>query len=184
MNKSVCLSALLMLSPLSGVYPSAALAAHGKTYNNNVSDSVITGKIKAHYLADSVLNPLDIAVSTHNGEVSLRGRVPADAEYEKAIETAQSVDGVKDVDADDLVVNDSNRPLSDTAITAKINGILLQKKLFMEDHVSITGFSVETKNGVVYLKGELPNEKTKQHLLKIVNSVSGVKDVQDMLEVS
>ncbi len=150
----------------------------------NVSDTAITTQVKAKIAADKILNPLDVSVATHNGNVALKGTVNSDTEYEQAVSLAQSVDGVKDVDVDDLKVKDSESPLTDLAITAKVNGKLIQDNLFSSKELAYMGFDVETKNQVVYLKGKVKSEAIKNNIEQIAKSISGVKSVDSALNVS
>ncbi len=69
-----------------------------------VSDSAITTKVKASLLADSVLGATAIDVDTTAGVVSLTGFVTSEQERQRAAQLAQSVEGVKRVDARNLVV--------------------------------------------------------------------------------
>lgn len=59
-----------------------------------IADSVVTGKIKAALIADSDLRSMDIAVETQNGEVVLSGQVMNQAQIDRAVNIAQSMEGV------------------------------------------------------------------------------------------
>lgn len=67
-----------------------------------VSDTWITSKVKASFLADDSISGLDIKVETTQGVVSLSGVVPSDAERDLAVEKARTIEGVRDVAADGL----------------------------------------------------------------------------------
>jgi hyperosmotically inducible protein len=67
-------------------------------------DSTITTKVKTSLLADSVVSASNIDVDTTNGAVSLNGIVKSEQERQRAIQLAQSTQGVKMVDARNLVV--------------------------------------------------------------------------------
>jgi osmotically-inducible protein OsmY len=69
-----------------------------------VSDTSITTKVKTSLLADAVLGGLAIDVDTTDGVVNLNGIVRSEQERQRAIQVAQSVSGVKRVDARSLVV--------------------------------------------------------------------------------
>jgi hyperosmotically inducible protein len=64
---------------------------------NLISDSSITSKIKAKYLADADIKALDVHVETTNGMVTLTGNVPNDYVKNHAISLAKDVEGVKEV---------------------------------------------------------------------------------------
>jgi hyperosmotically inducible periplasmic protein len=67
-------------------------------------DSAITAKVKSSLLADSVVSASTIDVDTTNGAVSLNGIVKTEQERQRAIQLAQSTQGVRTVDARNLVV--------------------------------------------------------------------------------
>mgnify|MGYP002717280169 CR=1 FL=1 len=67
-----------------------------------VSDTWITSKVKASFLADDSISGLDIKVETNEGVVSLSGVVPTDAERDLAVEKAKAIKGVTSVSADGL----------------------------------------------------------------------------------
>lgn len=69
-----------------------------------VSDSWITTKIKADFLADDDIKGLDINVSTTNGVVTLAGLLDSQALVDKAVAVAQGTKGVKSVDGTTLKV--------------------------------------------------------------------------------
>lgn len=69
-----------------------------------VSDTWITTKIKADYLADDDIKGLDINVSTTNGVVTLAGLLDTQALVDKAVAVAKGTRGVKSVDSSTLKV--------------------------------------------------------------------------------
>ena len=69
-----------------------------------VSDTWITTKIKADYLADDDIKGLDINVSTTNGVVTLAGLLDTQALVDKAVAVAKGTRGVKGVDSSALKV--------------------------------------------------------------------------------
>lgn len=68
----------------------------------DISDSWITTKVKYTFLYSSNVAGSDITVITNNGAVTLSGKVSSGAERALAIELAQNVRGVKNVNAKDL----------------------------------------------------------------------------------
>lgn len=67
-----------------------------------VSDSWITAKVKSTLLYSNNVSGLNIVVNTHNGIVTLNGKVNNGSERSLAIELARNVRGVKDVYAKEL----------------------------------------------------------------------------------
>lgn len=79
-----------------------------ETTERVVSDSWITTKVKSELLADHTTKGLNIGVKTMSGTVSLTGEVKSQAEYDKAIQVAKDIKGVKDVDASGLKVKEGD----------------------------------------------------------------------------
>jgi osmotically-inducible protein OsmY len=81
-----------------------AAAAAGAAANNAadkagdaLSDSALTGKVKAALLADAEVKGTDINVETNKGDVMLSGFVESQAQIDKAATLAKNIDGVKQV---------------------------------------------------------------------------------------
>lgn len=66
------------------------------------SDAWITTKVKSALLANDATPGMEIEVDTKNGVVMLTGTVATEAQREAAIAEAQSIEGVKEVMADNL----------------------------------------------------------------------------------
>ncbi|KTD19928.1 BON domain-containing protein [Legionella londiniensis] len=178
---------------LSGGMVSFAMADMHNNQNNNANlqngqpaaaqtapnDAALTNDIKAAMsdYADKV------NVSVRQGVVYLAGELPSDTDYEKVIIMAESVKGVRDVNVDALTVKESQAPLYDTYITAKVKGLLIQKDIMGTDIPSWT-LSVETKNGIVYLSGTVANQDEKQKVLDLAKSVQGVTSVEDKMQIA
>jgi osmotically-inducible protein OsmY len=69
-----------------------------------VDDASITTKVKSSFVADPTVSALSIGVETTRGVVHLSGIVDNEQERQRAIQMAQSVAGVKQVDARNLFV--------------------------------------------------------------------------------
>jgi hyperosmotically inducible periplasmic protein len=69
-----------------------------------IDDAAITSKVKTNFLADPIVSAFAISVDTSRAVVSLTGIVNSDAERQRAIQIAQEVGGVKQVDAKNLFV--------------------------------------------------------------------------------
>ncbi|MBD9483416.1 BON domain-containing protein [Pseudomonas sp. PDM14] len=73
-----------------------------------ISDAWITSKVKSSLFYNRRLDGLDISVATDGGTVSLTGTVPSSTEKLLAVETAQNIRGVREVQADALRVVDNS----------------------------------------------------------------------------
>jgi hyperosmotically inducible protein len=123
-----------------------------------------------------------VMVTVTAGVVYLTGQLPSDTDYEKVITLTESVKGVSDVNVDKLTVKDSSSPLHDTYITAKAKGALIQADLMGADIPSWT-VTVETKDGQVFLSGNMATEQEKQKVIETVKKVKGVIKVNDKITV-
>ena len=154
------------------------------TNQQPISDTVITAKIMTMYTKDPLLSPFKINVATNNGVVNVWGLVETDTQLERAVVIAEATRGVSTVNATALRVKNSKRPLSDTLITAQIKGLLLKNKLVKGSGARFLPIHVETKDGVVYLSGQLASTAQIKNALQLANSVDGVKSVKNGLTIS
>jgi hyperosmotically inducible periplasmic protein len=69
-----------------------------------VDDTAITAKVKSSFIADPVVSASAIDVDTLAGAVSLNGFVTSEQERQRAIQLARSTQGVRQVDARNLMV--------------------------------------------------------------------------------
>jgi hyperosmotically inducible protein len=68
------------------------------------SDTALTTKVKSSLLADSMVGALALDVDTTEAVVSLNSIVTSEQERQRAIQAAQSIEGVKRVDASSLMI--------------------------------------------------------------------------------
>lgn len=148
-----------------------------------VSDSDITDTVKDRLEANATTEDSDVDVSTKDGVVTLSGKLETQAEASTAIEIADSVPGVKDVESDNLLTKDSTHPVKDAYTTAKVKGSFLREKLFGDKPVSAFTIHVETKNGVVHLTGTAESKEQIATAIKIAKGIKGVSDVKSTVEV-
>jgi len=176
-----------LISLLGFCLATASVSAVAGTTNMSLggvlSDSAITAKVKAALMANTTTSAQNIQVVTNNGEVTLSGVVGSETEASTAVEIAESTDGVQNVITDNLKVKDSNQPLTDAYITAKVKGKIMKEKLVSSKNLPLTGIKVETQNGQVFLSGEIENSAQEAQVVNIANSVKGVKKVTSNLTV-
>ncbi|MDO9318589.1 MAG: BON domain-containing protein [Gammaproteobacteria bacterium] len=80
------------------------LANLGQETGAQISDSWITAKVKSTFIYSRNVNSGGISVTTTDGVVALSGKLSSGAERALAIELAQNVRGVKEVDASKLEI--------------------------------------------------------------------------------
>jgi len=71
-----------------------------------INDAAITGKVKAAVMAEPGIRSLKIDVDTRDGVVTLNGKIDSQEHKDRAMQVAQSVEGVKSV-VDNLMVGTS-----------------------------------------------------------------------------
>jgi hyperosmotically inducible protein len=81
-----------------------AKASLVKAEVNNMADGWITTKVKSTFMYSTNVDGSDIGVKTHEGVVTLSGKVDSGAERALAIELARNVRGVKSVDSKELTM--------------------------------------------------------------------------------
>jgi hyperosmotically inducible protein len=154
------------------------------TVGNAANDTVITGKVKSSLAINEVTHAQGISVETNDGVVTLSGTTESATEAAQAVEIAESTVGVKGVDTTQLFVKDSNQPMTDTYITAKIKGTFLKNNLTPgELNVPLVNVKVETQRGIVYLRGTVKNARQRAKLIRLAKSVDGVSEVKTTIEI-
>lgn len=77
-----------------------------------------------------------------------------------------------------VFAGDSEQPVSDTVITTKVKA-----ELAKDSQTSATAIHVETKNGVVYLTGNVASDVEREKASKNAQMVKGVSTVKNELKV-
>lgn len=150
-----------------------------------VSDSIISSKIKALYQQSPLLSTTQITVETNNQHVILTGTVNTNSQYEQAVSLAHSVPYVADVNAANLKVleRNDNATSTDAYITAKVRSLFMQAQLFGDKPVEYWPVKIETKDGVVYLSGVVETQEQLVHIVRITQSIAGIKSVNSTIRV-
>jgi osmotically-inducible protein OsmY len=169
-------------------------------------DAWVTTKIQAKYFTDDEVKGRNIDVDTSDGHVTLTGTVTSEAERRQAVALARNTDGVLEV-TDRLSVEatadtragrtakgddpsgmqsaerqaerataEFERP--DAWVTTKV-----QAKYFLDADVKGHEINVDTRNGVVTLKGTVENGQQKTEAEEIARETKGVKRVVNQLTV-
>jgi hyperosmotically inducible protein len=176
------------------VGPAVEAAARGVP--ERMDSAWIATKIQAKYFADPGVTSRDINVSAANGIVTLSGRVVSDQEKQQAVMIARNTDGVTQVE-DRLTVQAAGgtvattgsapaeigrsavSPMDEARITSTI-----QSKYFLDDMVKGRRINVDTRQGVVTLRGEVGSEAERGQALLLARTTEGVQRVEDNLSVA
>jgi osmotically-inducible protein OsmY len=175
-------------------------------------DAWLTAKVQAKYFIDEEVKARDIDVETRNGVVTLKGTVGSEAEHRQAIAIARNTDGVRDVTDNlrvdtSIAVADSTRQdrgagSPDQPSAGKEPGVQpsagakakmdrpdawitmkIQSKYFLDADVKGHEIDVDTKNGMVTLKGHVENAQQKAEAEQIARETEGVTRVNNQLTV-
>ena len=149
----------------------------------SVADSAITAIVKSKLAVDNETSSANINVDTKGGVVTLTGVVTTQGNKEQAERIARNTEGVTRVINNITVETDSEQDgavagmaASDLAILSKI-----KTRYVAED---VIGAKVEVSDGVVTLTGAVENAQIRVRAENIARATSGVKSVNNMIEVS
>jgi osmotically-inducible protein OsmY len=157
-------------------------------------DPWITAKIQAKYFMDGEVKGRDIDVDTANGVVTLKGSVEDETEKRQAEALARNTDGVRDVQNQlttapgaapvgplpeaGATAREAGEKIEDAFITTKI-----QSQYFLDADVKGHEINVDTRNGIVTLKGSVASEAQKKEAEQIATATEGVSKVVNQLTV-
>lgn len=146
---------------------------------NETDDIAITQDVQAKLVTNPTLHNKIITATTRDGVVILSGSLDTEAQASTAVEIAQSVPGVKDVNVQALKIrnDDGSQASKDAMTTAKVKGI------FLKNNVSVFNIHVETIDGVVYLTGHPDNFTELSKAATLARSIKEVKKVDNKIKV-
>lgn len=161
------------------------ISAFTKNLATYVTDTGITTYLNTKISQDQALAANHIVIQTQNGIVVMAGNVVSEKDASAIIQLATSILGVKDVDTSHLNTA-SGAPLSsDLVLTAKVRGRLARDKFYGGNGLpNVTNIGVESKNGVVYLFGNVETNNQAQALINSVKGVPGVISVQSNVQIA
>jgi osmotically-inducible protein OsmY len=170
------------------------------TRSETDSPAWITTKIQAQYFADPEIKPWNIDVTTTSGgHVTIRGEVDSAEDRATAVRIARQTDGVTEVEdllrvteqpaatsgrdaprrareRDSALDDRLERP--DLWITTKV-----QAKYFVDDEVRARNIDVDTRGGVVTLRGTVDSYAIRRQAVALARNTEGVREVRDELQV-
>lgn len=178
-------------APASGATGATGAA---ETSENRPPDGWITAKVQAKYFMDSEVKGRDIDVDTASGVVTLKGSVEDEMEKRRAEALARNIDGVRDVQNEltltpaaapvgplpeaGATAREAGEKIEDAFITTKI-----QSQYFLDADVKGHEINVDTRNGIVTLKGTVETEAQKKEAEQIATTTEGVSKVVNQLTV-
>ena len=136
-------------------------------------------QIQTRLQKDPDLRNNAIGVAVNNGVATLTGTVDTPAEKSDAARLAL-VTGIVGVDNRlDVGSKGVGQAVSDSGLTAKIKGKLMEDEMTRFSDVSVT-----TNNGVVTLTGSVPDQEALKQVLSVARSASGVSRVENVLTIA
>lgn len=183
--------ARLVLSVALLLLLAAAPPAGAQGDGDNVWESALTGlRVKTVLLDKLGTDALGIDVEVEDGEAHLTGAVGDRSTQELAEQAALSVDGVRSVDNELRLRRETSgsaaetaaRDLGDELADARLEG-RVHLRLFGEIGRHAGRLTVEAVDGIVSLRGELPDRERKKLALRTVRNTKGVDKVIDLIVV-
>ncbi len=142
------------------------------------TDDRIESSAKKSYVFKTYLKDDNIKIESKNGVVSLTGVVSEESHKSLAQDTVAGLPGVKSVDNKLEVKGERPAEKSDAWITTKVKTTFLF-------HRSVSAMTeVNTKDGIVTLRGDAANEAQKDLTTEYAKDVDGVKDVKNEMTLS
>jgi Predicted periplasmic or secreted lipoprotein len=149
------------------------------------SDAWINMKVKTMLMFHQNVSGLKTHVDVLDGVVTLQGEASSEAQKELTTEYAKYIEGVKDVKNDMTVAKGKKTTvekvgefIDDASITAQVKLALL-----LHRSTSVIKTKVETKNGIVTVKGIAKNSAEKDLVGKLVEDIKGVKGLKNGMTI-
>jgi osmotically-inducible protein OsmY len=149
-----------------------SLPVHAATMDDRIQASAEKSYVFKTYLKDD-----DITIQSKDGVVSLTGTVSEESHKSLAQETVAGLPGVESVDNRLEVKGGHPAEKSDAWLSAKVKTTLL----FHQNVSAMT--EVDTKDGIVTLKGDATSLAQKDLTTEYAKDVEGVKDVRNEMRV-
>ena len=147
-------------------------------------DSVITAIVKSKLAVDNETSSANIKVDTRSGVVTLTGVVTTRTNKEQAERIAKNTEGVMRVINNLTVETNGNHDAAEGAGMAASDLAILSRIKTRYVAEGVTGPKVEVKDGRVTLTGNVENAQIRIRAENIARATSGVKEVNNMIEVS
>jgi hyperosmotically inducible protein len=145
------------------------------------SDMWITSDVKVRLLASDQTPGFDINVDTENGGVTLFGVVDSQKAKDAATAETRKVEGVKSVTNELQIV----APGKQAAVAENDDAIktAVSKRLDGNSQLSDAHISIEVKNGIARLTGDVQNQSDRLTALTVTRATSGVRGLVDDLKL-
>lgn len=177
---------VLWVAACAGTVPGTRSAA----VDPDVTNASIAADVQVALLEKLGKDGLPIDVEVHGSRAVLSGQVEQRSTQELAEEVALSVPGVRSVDNQVTVAEAASRTPVGQAVShteLEVQDAVLEARvgqaLLAEIGRHAFDVEVESSDGVVSLRGTLPDAERKSLALRTAEKTSGVKKVVDLLRV-
>jgi osmotically-inducible protein OsmY len=157
----------------------SALSVTSTSLQASNTDHRIESSARKSYVFKTYLKDDSIKINSKDGLVTRTGTVAEDSQKTLAENTVASLPGVKSVDNELTVNGEQPAEHSDGWITMKVKTALLFHR-----HVSGTGTTVYTKDGIVTLQGEASSMAQKELTTEYAKDVDNVKEVKNEMTIA
>lgn len=147
-------------------------------------DSAVTAIVKSKLAVDNETSSANINVDTKGGVVTLTGVVTTQGNKEQAERIARNTEGVTRVINNITVETSGNLDAVEGASMSESDLAILSRIKTRYVAEGVIGAKVEVKDGVVTLTGNVENSQTRVRAENIARATSGVRDVNNLIEVS
>ncbi len=185
-------------------------AAHA---GDRLADGWLTTKVLAQYFADREIKARYINVTTRDGVVSLSGYVESPEARMEAVQIARNTNGVRGIEDKLLIGvapgkdtfeagtggpdtpgavatagdSDYDASIAASAATAAETDervtSMVQARFFLDPVLKVRSIDVQTRGGVVTLRGGVASEEERAQALLTARNTTGVGRVEDLLTV-
>lgn len=143
------------------------------------TDDRIESSAAKSYVFKTYLKNDSIKTESKDGVVTLTGSVADSSHKSMAENTVASLPGVKSVNNELEIKGEQPAEHSDAWITTKVKTALLFHR-----HVSATGTTVSTSNGIVTLQGVADNLAEKELTTEYAKDIDNVKSVNNEMTIA
>jgi hyperosmotically inducible periplasmic protein len=157
----------------------AVLVTSAPLLASETTDDRIVSSAKQSYVFKTYLKDDSIQVKSKDGAVTLTGTVAAEPHETLAGDTVAGLPGVKSVDNQLKLKGERPAENSDAWLNARVKTALLFHR-----NVSATQTDVDSKAGVVTLRGESDSMAQKDLTTEYAKDVEGVKEVDNKMTIA
>lgn len=177
------------LAVAAALFLSLPLAAAAEPLSSTLQQARHEGALQTALALNRLLNPFKIDVRVQEGTAHLQGEVENEVERQLAEQIALATRGIEKVQ-NDLQVNAElvERPLERRAYAQRLEDAtlasIIRARLLWSTHTQATPIDVESREGVVTLRGQVSSAEAKELAGVLAGSTEGVFLVNNLISLS